>query len=373
MALKVLIACGGTGGHLFPGVAVAEELRRRGHAPLLLVSQKEIDRTALAGREELPARALPAIGWPGFFTPRLFRFAAQLWEARGLCRALFDEVKPDAVLGMGGFTSAVPVWEARRRNIPALIHESNAVPGRVTRLMARWADRTLLGFGACAPFLAPARCEVTGTPVRTELARLDRAEAARRLGLSAEPGVRTILAIGGSQGAQGINRLVAAAVPLLKGKLDLSTVQFIHSTGAADEAAVSGAYREAGVRAEVRAFIGGGDMAAAYSLADLAVTRSGASSLTELSHYGIPAILIPFPAAADDHQTANARIYEDAGAAQLRPQSALKAEDVAEAVRNLLSDAGRTELGAMRQAASGLSVPDAAARVANEVESCAKK
>ncbi|HEY8965607.1 MAG TPA: undecaprenyldiphospho-muramoylpentapeptide beta-N-acetylglucosaminyltransferase [Candidatus Methylacidiphilales bacterium] len=368
MALRVLIACGGTGGHLFPGVAVAEELRRRGHEPLLLVSRKEIDKTALAGRGHLPSRALPAVGWPGL-SLRLFRFAAQLWQARGACRALFAEVRPDVVLGMGGFTSAVPAWEAKRRRVPSLIHESNAVPGRVTRLMAKWADRTLLGFAACAPHLAPARCEVTGTPVRAELVRLPKDEAARVLGLDPAFAGKTLLVIGGSQGARGVNRLFAAAAPLLAG----DGLRFVHQTGKDDEAAVAAAYAKAGVRAVVKAFLDGAGMAAAYSLADLAVARSGASSLTELGHYGLPSILIPFPAAADDHQTANARVFEEAGAARLRPQGALTAEEIAATVRNLLSEAGRTELDAMAKAAAGLSVPDAAARVANEVESCAKK
>lgn len=214
---------------------------------------------------------------------------------------------------------------------------------------------------------------MTGTPVRTELSRISRDEAAKLLGLDPDPAIKTILAIGGSQGAQGINRLLVSALALPAWKGALAGWQFIHLTGASDEAATAEAYRAAGAKAVVRAFAAGADMAAAYSLADLAIARSGASSLTELSHYALPSILIPFPAAADDHQTANARIYEAAGAAELRPQSALKIGELAESVRNLLSGSGGTVLEAMKSAAAGLAVPDAAARVANEVESCAKK
>ena len=359
-SLNVVIACGGTGGHLFPGVAVAEELRRRGHRVLLLVSEKEIDRRALAGRD-LPSQTLPAIGWPGV-NRRALAFAIRLWQTERSCRALFRDQRPDAVVGMGGFTSAVPLWLARRAGIPTLLHESNAIPGLVTRLMGRRVTRLLLGFGIAREHLPGAAAVVTGTPVRDNLIVLPRAEAAARFGL--DPERPTLLVCGGSQGAQGVNRAIRETLPLWRDQRE--AWQFVHLTGQADEAEVAAAYAREGFRAVVRAFCD--DMAALYSLADLVVSRSGASSLTELSHYGLASILIPFPAAAADHQTANARVFTSAGAAVLHRQDQLTPASLDAAVRGLLGDAGK--LAAMKAAARRLAVPDAAARVADQIESC---
>jgi UDP-N-acetylglucosamine--N-acetylmuramyl-(pentapeptide) pyrophosphoryl-undecaprenol N-acetylglucosamine transferase len=357
MSLRFVIACGGTGGHLFPGVAVAEELRRRGYEALLLVSKKAIDRTALEGRPDLVSRALPAVGWPGFFTPRLFAFLSSLLQTRNECRALLREYRPAAVLGMGGFTSAAPLWEARRAGIPGFLHESNAFPGRVTRLLAGQVDQVLLGFGRAADFLKGAPSAVTGTPVRGELRVVPRDEAAAVFGL--DPARRTVLVIGGSQGARGLNAAVRGALPRWADRRDVW--QFIHLTGEKDASGVAAAYKEHGFLAHVAPF--STNMAEAYSLADLAIARSGASSLTELSHYGLPALLVPFPAAADDHQTANAQVYTEAGAALLCPEAGLTSVILDEAVRGLLHSAER--LDAMRRASSGLAVPDAASRVAD--------
>ena len=364
-SLRVVIACGGTGGHLFPGVAVAEELQRRGHDTMLLVSQKQIDQTALRGRDDLKAHALPAIGWPGLFTPRVFTFFWRLWQTQRQCKALFRDYKPAAVLGMGGFTSAVPLWSAREHGIPALIHESNAVPGRVTRLVARMVDKVLVGFRKCADVLRGAACVVTGTPVRSSLKTVPREEAAARFGL--DPKLKTVLVTGGSQGAQGINRVVCETLPRWDDHRD--SWQFVHLTGEADEGWVVDAYRRQNFKVMVQAF--SSEMADLYSLSDLVISRSGASSLTELSHYHLASILIPYPSAADDHQTANARIYEDAGAAVLHRQEELSPEILDASVRRLLGDEER--LSGMKKAAGSLGVPDAAARVANELESCARK
>jgi len=360
MKMRIVIACGGTGGHLFPGVAVAEELQRRGHETLLLVSQKQIDQTALAGRDDLKSKALPAIGWPGLFTPRLFTFFGKLWQTRSQIRQLFKEYQPGAVLGMGGFTSAVPLWEARQSGIPSYIHESNAIPGRVTRLFARLVDKVLVGFRRCAEALTQARCAVTGTPVRSSLRVIPRAEAAEKFGL--DPNLKTLLITGGSQGARGVNRVVCETLPRWQDHRE--SWQFVHLTGEADEAEVVEAYKKQNFRVVVAAF--SSKMAELYSLSDLVISRSGASSLTELSHYHLASILIPYPSAADDHQTANARIYEEAGAAVVHAQEGLTPDLLDKSVRHLLGD--EEKLAGMKRAAGGLSVPDAAARVANEIE-----
>jgi UDP-N-acetylglucosamine--N-acetylmuramyl-(pentapeptide) pyrophosphoryl-undecaprenol N-acetylglucosamine transferase len=359
--LRIAIACGGSGGHLFPGLAVAEELRLRGHETLLLVSSKQIDAVALQGASEQATKAISTVGWPGF-NPRLFRFATTLLRSWKECRAIFREFKPDAVLGMGGFTSAVPLLLASRRHIFTLLHESNAIPGRVTKLVAPRVNRTLLGFSACGSYLPGAHWVVTGTPVRKGLCRVPREEAAEKFGLNPES--KTIFVMGGSQGARGINEIVLKMLPFVSNQRE--HWQFIHLTGNADANIVEINYRRQRLTAVVKPF--SSEMEYLYSLADLVIARSGASSLTELSHYGLPSILIPLPTAAHDHQTCNARIFEDAGAATLFAEGKLTAQRLTEEVTRLLNDPA--ECQRMGHAAHGLAGKEAAKRVAEEIEKC---
>jgi len=358
--MKIAIACGGTGGHLFPGLAVAEELRQRGHDTLLLVSPKQIDAIALKGAGEQQSHALPGIGWPGMMSPRVFTFGMNLLSSWRECGQVYKDFQPTAVVGMGGFTSAIPLLLGRRLHLPTLIHESNAYPGRVTRMIAPWVNKTLLGFDSCANYLRKAHCVVTGTPVRRGLARMDRAVAAEKFGLN--PNLPIVLVMGGSQGAHGINELVMKTLPMWSNRRD--EVQFIHLTGQTDANIAEINYRRQRLIAVVQAF--STEMEHFYSLADVVISRSGAASLTELSHYGLPSILIPYPVAADDHQTYNARIFERAGAAQIMPESKTSPEMLYETVSGLLSN---TELrNKMAEATKKLAGEDAARRVAEEIE-----
>jgi UDP-N-acetylglucosamine--N-acetylmuramyl-(pentapeptide) pyrophosphoryl-undecaprenol N-acetylglucosamine transferase len=364
MSLRVAIACGGTGGHLFPGVAVAEELVKRGHDVMLVVSEKNIDVTSLIG-SPWKSKALPMIGWPGPISTRTVPFFMRLAKSWRECGALYKDFRPDAVLGMGGFTSAVPLLMGRRRKMATLLHESNAIPGRVTRMLGGKVDRVLLGFADCARHLLGATCVVTGTPVRKGLKRLDRDEAAARFGLDAS--CKTILVMGGSQGAQGINLAVVKALAFWQERRE--QWQFIHLTGEAEANLCEVNYRRNRLVAVVKPFCQ--EMETCYSLADLAISRSGASSLTEISHYGLPSILIPFPAAAEDHQTKNARLFSDAGAAVLMPQREMSSESLGEQVISILGDEAR--LTRMRTAAESLRQETAALRVAEEVEKAGGK
>ena len=248
--MKIAIACGGTGGHLFPGLAVAEELRERGHDTLLLVSSKQIDALALKGAVDQEARALPGIGWPGVFSPRVFSFGLSLFSSWRECGRVYRDFQPTAVVGMGGFTSAIPLLLGRRLHLPTLIHESNAIPGRVTKMIAPWVNKTLLGFEGCANYLRRAHCVVTGTPVRRGLERIDRAVAAERFGLN--PTLPIVLIMGGSQGAHGINQLVLKTLPMWHH--DREEVQFIHLTGQADVNIAEINYRRQRLTAVVQAF-----------------------------------------------------------------------------------------------------------------------
>ena len=181
--MNAVIACGGTGGHLFPGIAVAEVLRERGHEVMLLVSEKDIDALALSGRESFRVEKLPTVGLPSPFSPAFFGFLRRFYESLRLCRSIYTTFKPQVILGMGGFTSTAPVLAGRIRGIPTFIHESNAIPGKANRMTARLVRAVMLGFKECAPFFPKTNTEVTGTPVRTELIRLDQLVARQKLGL----------------------------------------------------------------------------------------------------------------------------------------------------------------------------------------------
>src|SRR5213082_2329142 len=331
--MNAVIACGGTGGHLFPGIAVAEVLQNRGHEVMLLVSEKDIDALALSGRTNFQVEKLPTVGLPSPFSPAFFGFTRRFVESLSLCRAMYRKFNPHAVLGMGGFTSTAPVLAGRFRGIATFIHESNAVPGKANRWTARVVNAVMLGFKECAPFFPKTRTEITGTPVRTELVPLDRADARRKLGL--DEGLPTLLAMGGSQGASGINQALIKSLPFLEGV----QLQVIHLSGARDERLVADNYRRENVPAYVAAFHH--RMEEVYSAADLLVARAGAASLAEFAAFSLPGILIPFPYAADDHQTRNAEIYARAQAAILLRESDLSGELLGRTIRELIESPER--------------------------------
>lgn len=356
--MNTVIACGGTGGHLFPGIAVAEVLQDRGHEVMLLVSEKDIDAVALSGRTNFRVEKLPTVGLPSPFSPAFFGFSRRFFESLSLCRSLYRKFKPQAVLGMGGFTSTAPVLAGRIRGIATFIHESNAVPGKANRWTARMVNAVMLGFKECAPFFPKTRTEITGTPVRTELVHLDRADARRKLGLQED--LPTLLVMGGSQGASGINQALIKALPFLEG----APLQVIHLSGARDERLVADNYRRENVPAYIGAFHH--RMEEVYSASDLVVARAGAASLAEFAAFSLPGILIPFPYAADDHQTRNAEIYAHADAAILLKQSDISGESLARKIRELMESPQR--LQQMAANCMRLAPKDAAGRVASTME-----
>src|SRR5919108_3856458 len=331
--MNAVIACGGTGGHLFPGIAVAEVLRDRGHEVMLLVSEKDIDAVALSGRPNFRVEKLPTVGLPSPFSPALFGFTRRFIESLSLCRTIYRKFKPHAVLGMGGFTSTAPLLAGRLRGVATFIHESNAVPGKANRWTARIVNAVMLGFKECAPFFPKIRTEITGTPVRTELVPLDRAEARRELGL--QDHLPTLLVMGGSQGASGINQALIKALPFLHGL----PLQVVHLSGARDERLVADNYRRENVPAYVAPFHH--RMEEVYSAADFVVARAGAASLAEFAAFSLPGILIPFPYATDDHQTRNAEIYARVQAAILLKESEVSGELLARKIRELIEDPAR--------------------------------
>ena len=356
--MNAVIACGGTGGHLFPGLAVAEVLRERGHEVMLFISEKEIDSVAVSQHPEFRFEKLPTIGLPSPFSPAIVKFMQRFNESLGASRRIYRTFQPNVVLGMGGFTSTAPILAGRMRKVPTFIHESNAIPGKANRLTARLVTAVLVGFKECAQFFPRVRTEVTGTPIRADLRRLDRAEARRRLGLRED--LRTLLVMGGSQGAAGINQAIIKSLPALQGE----AFQVIHLTGAKDERLAADNYQRENVPAFVAAFHHA--MEEVYSAADLAIARSGAASLSELAVFSLPSILIPYPYAAEDHQTRNAEIFMRADAAVMLRESELAGDLLARRIRELLADSETLQV--MGRNAAALAPKNAAALVVDTME-----
>jgi UDP-N-acetylglucosamine--N-acetylmuramyl-(pentapeptide) pyrophosphoryl-undecaprenol N-acetylglucosamine transferase len=278
------------------------------------------------------------------------------------CRRLFSDFKPLAVLGMGGFTSTAPILAARLAGLPAFVHESNAIPGKANRLNSFLAGGLLVGLEDCARVMPETDCVFTGTPIRRALLSApDQPEARKRFGL--DGGLPTLLVMGGSQGAAGINRAMVDAAPLLK----KDGLQVIHITGQSDEKMVRESYAKEGLRAWVGAFHHA--MQDAYAAATLAIARSGAASLTELAHFELPSILIPFPFAAEDHQTFNALVFERAGAAKLVAEREVTPEKLVAEIRSMLLSGQRD---GMIQGCRSVKIGDAAERVATVLEESAK-
>ena len=226
----VAIACGGTGGHLFPGLAVAEQLKQRGCDVALLISPKEVDQQAVKSAAGMEIFTLPAVGLQN---RNYFSFAGSFWKSFQASRAIFKSRQPAAVLAMGGFTSAPPVLAARKFGAKTFLHDSNTIPGKANRFLARWVDEAFIGFPEAAARLRTKNVSVTGTPVRPQFsaeARIRNPESSCRVALGLELGRPVVLVVGGSQGARGLNDLVLSALPLL----EKQNWQWLHLTGAGD-------------------------------------------------------------------------------------------------------------------------------------------
>jgi UDP-N-acetylglucosamine--N-acetylmuramyl-(pentapeptide) pyrophosphoryl-undecaprenol N-acetylglucosamine transferase len=347
----VLIMAGGTGGHVFPALAVANVLRERGVKVVWL---------GVPGSME--SRLVPANGFPiewvrvggirgkGLKTWLLapLRILKAVGEAMGVLR----RVRPCSVLGLGGYVSGPGGIAARLLRIPLLIHEQNAIAGMTNRWLARLATQVLEAFPGS--FKPQVHARAIGNPVRADIAALPEPEA-RFAGRS---GRSRLLVFGGSQGAQRLNAVVPQALALVAEDI---RPEIRHQTGERGLEAARAAYAEARVEAEVLPFID--DMAAAYAWADLAVCRAGAMTVAELQAAGVGAIFVPLPVATDDHQTKNAEVMVKSGAARLIQERDLTPVRLGEQVSELLGD--RAQLLKMAQAARGSRITDAAARLAD--------
>lgn len=349
----IAIACGGTGGHLFPGLAVAGQILAGGGSVTVLISPKDVDQQAAKAAGGVEVVTLPAVALQ---RGQRLAFLCGCWQSWRAARRLFKSRRPDAVLAMGGFTSAPPVVAARNLGVKTFLHESNTIPGRANRWLARLVDQAFVGFSETESRLAARQVTVTGTPVRPQFQ--PRAAAACRLALGLDAARPVVLVMGGSQGARGLNEKILAALPVLAGQA--RQWQWLHLTGPHDAGQVRQTYEHLGLRAVVRPFLA--EMELALGAATACVSRAGASSLAELAAVRLPALLIPFPAAADNHQFHNARAFVETGAARLLAQSDATPEKVADRLRGLVADvAVRAD---MMQALSRWHAPDAAGRIA---------
>lgn len=344
----VLILAGGSGGHIFPGIAVANALRRHG-VPVVWLGSRHGLENRLVPAAGIALETISVSGLRGKGALAVLAAPYRLLRALAQALAVLRRLRPRAAISFGGFAAGPGGLAAWLSGVPLTVHEQNRIPGLTNRVLARFARRRLAGFPDA---FAGDRAIWVGNPVRAAIADLPAPEQR----LAGDHGALRLLVIGGSQGARALN----AALPAALAQLDDCAIAVRHQCGAGAVEATRAAYAGLQVAAEVEEFID--DMAAAYAATDLVVCRAGALTLAELCAAGVAAILVPFPAAVDDHQTANAGFLVDAGAALLLPQSTLSPSTLATAIRTL---AGQPERRlAMASAARALARPDAAQRVA---------
>ena len=351
--MRLIVTGGGTGGHLFPGIALATAMQERvpGTQVLFIGTSRLLDQQALAERG-FELATLTCGGVKGLSVVSKVRSLLQLPLAVLAARRMLRRFRPDLVFGVGGSVTGPVLLAARTLGVPVVIHEQNSVPGMANRLAGRLADRICISL-PCEPAFPAAKTVQTGNPVRREI--LAAAAGARP---AAE--VPTLLVLGGSQGAHRVNLLMLEAAEMLiaEGR----PLRIIHQTGTADEAPVREGYQRIGAEAEVSAFIR--DMAAVYRRADLAVSRAGATTLAELAVMGVPALVVPFPFAADNHQLTNGKYYEKAGGCVVFPEAALTGQFLGKVISERLHN--REELHTMAAKMRAMALPDAAARIVDE-------
>lgn len=347
----VLIMAGGTGGHIFPGIAVADELRARG-VPVLWMGAAGGLETELVPKAGIALETLNIAGVRGKGLAVKLKAPWRLVRAVVAARQVLRRTRPRSVLSMGGFAAGPGGIAAWLVGTPLLVHEQNRVPGATNRVLARVARRVLAGFSDA---FAPARHAIwVGNPVRDAIAAI----APPQERLAAREGAPRLLVLGGSLGAHGLNTRVPDALATLSGA---RRPQVRHQCGAKHVETTRAAYAAAGVEAQVEPFID--DMATAYAWADLIVCRAGALTLAEIAAAGCGAVLVPYPHAVDDHQTRNADAFVDAGAALRIAESDATPVRLRDELERLLAD--RPGLLTMAQAARRLAKPQAAATIAN--------
>ncbi|HPD56844.1 MAG TPA: undecaprenyldiphospho-muramoylpentapeptide beta-N-acetylglucosaminyltransferase [Smithellaceae bacterium] len=355
--MRVIIAGGGTGGHLFPGIALAEEfLKRSGEAKILFIGTQR-------GME---AKLLPQLGFElktidvegikgrglGALVKSVYQIPVSMWQSRGIIK----EFKPNIVIGVGGYASGPAVIAAYLMKIPTAIAEQNALPGLTNRILGKFVKKIFVTYQQTARYFPPAKVMVSGNPVRAAFAAINNTERDKK-------DCRQLLVFGGSQGAEAINRAIIRILPRLQ-KMKRK-ICIIHQTGTKQADKIKKVYEKYAMKAHVLPFIV--DMVKAYKSADLIICRAGATSLAEITAAGRAAILIPYPYAANDHQAKNARAMAEAGAAVVLYEHELSDGKLYDIIEELLID--EKKIRQMEAKAASLGNIKAAANI---VDTCIK-
>lgn len=348
--MRAILAGGGTGGHVIPALAIAQELTKQFGAEILFIGTARGIENRLVPAAGFPLQLVEVGALKNVSLARRVKTLFDLPRAIMTASKMIRDFVPDVVIGVGGYASGPAMLAANIRGVPTLAFEPNVVPGFANRAVARWVSAAAVHFEETCKYFR--NCHVTGVPVRRAFFDI----IPRRMG-----GTPTLLVFGGSQGAHAINQALVESLPGLLERIP--GLEIIHQTGERDFAEVNDAYERAGVHGEVARFID--DMPGKFSRADLVVCRSGASTVAEITAAGKPAVFVPFPRAADDHQNVNARALERAGAAIVVEESKLEAAYLVDTITALLVDQARLER--MSQAARSLSHPQAVEDIARLV------
>lgn len=354
--MKVIIAGGGTGGHLFPGLALAEEFRKRDEATeIVFVGTEHGIEARVIPREGYPLRFVRAEGIAGKSLARKIKSIAMVFLSVLDSYRILRAVMPDIVIGVGGYASGAAVLIAHLKSVPTLIHEQNSVPGMANRILSRFADQICATYQESLSSFPLGKTFLTGNPIRSKMFRGERDGAQKLFSLDRE--MFTVLVFGGSSGATSINRTMVDALNYL-GEYR-TKIQFLHQTGERDFESVREAYRKSGFTGTVSPFIY--QMSEAYAAADMVISRAGATTLAELTALGKPSLLVPYPHAAGRHQERNAVKLREMGAASVVFDQEMSGSVIARLIREMFENpSARRE---MQRASRGLGRPDACVKI----------
>ena len=355
--LKIGVACGGTGGHIFPGLATANELASRGHEVTLWLAGKDIEHESVKGWDG-PVITIPAEGFQFGLSWRSVKTVFRLLKAFRLAVRQMKKHAPDVVLAMGSYASFGPVKAASRLHIPYVLHEANLLPGRAVSMLAGKANTVAVSFEKSSFYLKHSNIVKTGMPLRKEI----QLASAQPKNAREEGEPLRIMIMGGSRGAQVLNEVIPRSLALAAEKG--MAIKVIHIAGLQDTDAIQRVYSAAGIEAEVHQFVQ--HMEEVYLKTDLAICRSGAATCAELAAFGVPALLVPYPFAVRDHQMSNARVMQDSGAADVVAQEDLTATWLRDYLVNISQKPGRLERMGVAMKKRGQS--DAAQQLAALIE-----
>ncbi len=355
--MRIIIAGGGTGGHVIPALAIAQQLKKQFDAEVLFIGTARGIETRLVPQAGFPLELIQVGALKNVSLMTRAKTIFDLPRAIGASSRMLSEFDPEVVIGVGGYASGPAMVAAIRRRLPTLAFEPNVVPGFANRMIARWVSAAAVHFEETCRYFP--HCRVTGVPVRSAFFDIP----------SKTDGPPTLLVFGGSQGARAINQAMTTTESLAGLRAKVPGIRIIHQTGQRDYDRVLASYAQSGIAVEVYKFID--DMPGTFERADLLVCRSGASTVGEITAAGKPAIFVPFPAAADDHQNVNARALERAGAAVVVEESNLDAAYLVDTIAALIGDGAR--LRTMSAAAKSLAHPKAVEEIVEMVAQLASR